>query len=391
VNSKTLAAALAVAAAMTVSTHAERLTDVTVFVKPGGSPDQNIADLKLCRKIVDKAPDTELPGPDHPMPMYYGSTAGGAAGAVVADYIIASQMESEMRKHGMDLCMHNLGYVSLPLTYSERSDFYSQVTKAMQDAWVHKFVSQDLSERLRPLIVTPAVPPLPAYRDEPMTIGGLKIDTDSLVLAAPSIEDKGVVVTGKASRWRTATLVTPISTSGGNVQIAADAGTVFHQVDYRPQKIKLLRDQNATWCGPVTQTASGSTAKDVFCFTSEDTDYKVFRPSGEAWFAGAYTNGFSLIPYSKPIQLAERTQDDLGPLDFDISITSIDNGGVTVEGHVQHAGQTVTVFKQTVEFDDDKATLPLWNKALHFAQTSHHAVTAALGTNGDGKGWRPEL
>jgi hypothetical protein len=197
------------------------------------------------------------------------------------------------------------------------------------------------------------------------------------------------VLTGHAKRARTATLVTPIETQSGAVRVAADPGTVFHQVDYRRQAEPLLRLDGATWCGPVHQLSNGNSAKDFYCFVGRDDGYEVFRPSGQPWLAGPYAGGFALPLYTTPIKLEERPQDDLGAMDFNIRVLDIGNRSVRLAADVTHDGKKSTVWDRQIYFDSKNktATLPLWDKRLTLTQTTREEVTAEF-TDGDGRDWR---
>lgn len=376
----------AVAAVCVLALQAGASETATVLAKPGVNYDGRIADLSSCGEAAHLAPLSDLPPPDHPavMPVVVGGGIGGVLGSAIAAQAEVDRAIAESRKNAKLLCMHNLGYVDLPLT----SDEAAARRRADEDAWDRTFLATDLSTRLAPLLV-PKVPPLPGYRDGPWMHGGLKIDADSLVVAAAEIENSGDIVTGQALRLRTAVLVTPIQTREGEVRVAADVGTIFHQADYRVQTQHMLRNENATWCGPVREQAAGNEAKTLYCFTGGHGGYEVFRPTGEAWFAGPYKDGFRLPLYDQPIRLEERTSDDLGPLDFAISVTAVSNAVVRLEATLRHDGKNVQIWNRDLVFDSkSKAYLPLWNMRVVLTHTSKHVVKIELDHGGDGHGWK---
>ena len=77
----------------------------------------------------------------------------------------------------------------------------------------------------------PLVPPLPGYRDEPTTIGGLRFRVEGFAPAIGAVGEGATVVSGKVDRWRTAVLSADFATSSNVITVAGKAGTVFHQVD----------------------------------------------------------------------------------------------------------------------------------------------------------------
>jgi hypothetical protein len=222
-----------------------------------------------------------------------------------------------------------------------------------------------------------------------MSQGGLKIDAASLSPVASEIDGHGDIVTGTASRSRTALLTTPIKTTAGNILLSADSGAVFHQVDYRTQQDPLLRVQSATWCGPVVETANGNTAKNFYCFTGREHGYEIYRPSGQPWFAGPYAGGFVLPFYDQPIVLQEREHDDLGSLEFTITVVAVERSSLDLAASVHHAGKNVPVWSRTLDFDKTgTAVLPLWSDRIQFTQDGPHRVKVRLSHDGDGTSWR---
>ncbi|HEX3675161.1 MAG TPA: hypothetical protein VHU87_12885 [Rhizomicrobium sp.] len=361
--------------------------DNTILAKTGGSYDARAADQDRCAEIVQRAPEADLPAPEHPL-AYPVVTGGGVAGSFFALEMIKAAELAKARAAGEEYCMHNLGYVAVPLTPDEAASY----NKASHEAWERNFLAGDLGGRIKALNI-PAVPPLPAYRDEPMVYGGLKIDAATLALTAPTNDGLGTIVTAKASRARTAVLVTPIATADGAVRVAADAGTVFHQVDHRYQREPLLRAQTATWCGPVRQISNGVEAKDFFCFTARDDGYEVFRPSGQPWYAGPYTDGLMLPHYIEPIRLEERAADDLGPLDLTIDVVDVHLHWVDLAAYVTQDGKTSEVWAGRYNFNSRGETnVQLWNQRLTIARATEHGshLKLAMTQDGNGLSWRDE-
>ena len=383
--------ALAVLAGLGTQAGAAR-APISILVKPSGSYDARTADIARCHKIAHDANDSDLPQGDMPIgyAMPSGAAGGGVpsvAGAAIAFLIIGLIEENEAVGRGEELCMHNLGYRLVPLT-PEEAHVYSKMTSSSQKIdWQRKFLESDLSARLEAVNPPPLVPRLPEYRDGPMRSGGLQFD--GLTLTAPEVKEGQDVLTGTATRWRTAVLVTPIETKEGAVRVAADPGTVFHQVDYRRQRDPLLRLDGATWCGPVRQLSNGNSAKDFYCFTGRENGYEVFRPSGKPWLAGPYTGGFMLPLYDQPIKLEERAQDDLGPLDFRIKLMEATSRHVRLAAEVIHDDKHVTLWLRDFSWDKTgKAVLPLWDKRLVLTRGAKDSVKAEVTADGDGHDWR---
>lgn len=364
---------------------------VIVLAKAGATYDMRAADQDRCSAIVQKAPLSDLPPPDHPMayPVVYGGGAAGVAGTFFADSLIKEEQIAEARSAGEKVCIHNLGYIDVPLTADEASAYH----KGSHEAWERAFMAGDLTARIKAMNI-PVVPPLPPYRDDPMSQGGIKIDAASIALATTTNDGEGPVLTGKAVRYRTATLVTPIATTAGDVLLTAPAGTIFHQIDNRSQREPLLRKLSATWCGPVHQTAKGVEAEDFYCFIGRNDGYEIFHPSGQEWYAGPYTDGLLLPRYTQPIRLEERTvADDLGPLDLTVEVDDIHKTWIDFSAYVAKDGKKSKIWWRRVMFNaKGEAVLPLWNQRLQIAHIGEHGsrVKLALTQDGGGQSWRDE-
>jgi len=321
------------------------------------------------------------------MVMVYNAGVGGVLGSALADAAIAEEDIRQGRREAEQKCLRYLGYVQLPLTAAEAAE-YDHLSSGEQTAWEKNFLTTDLSARLEPLL-KPKVPQLPGYRAEKATHGGLKIDIASLAVTTATVTDQGDILAGKATRWRTAVLKTPIDTGAGDVRVTAEAGTVFHQVDYRTQYEKLLRNPGATWCGPAMEAASGNSAKSLYCFTSSPDGYDVYRPTGQDWFAGPHRDGFTLASYGKPIVLEERGQDDLGPIDFVVTVTSMKNRVVQLTAYLMRDGKRVEVWSRALAFNSRGQTIvPLWDRRLWLTRMASNTVRADLTDDGDGTSWR---
>lgn len=383
---RTIAAAST--AVLLLAAGAQAADATTILTKPGATYETRAADQQRCLGAAQLAPVTDVP-PDHPHPavVVYGGGVGGALGSAIAEEAQDEEDVRQGRREAEQKCLRYLGYVQLPLTATEAAD-YDHLSTKDQAAWEKTFLATDLSARLAPLI-KPSVPPLPDYRAEKATHGGLKIDTASLTIAAAEVTTQGDIIAGKATRWRTAILKTPIDTGDGNVRVTADAGTVFHQVDYRTQYEKLLRNPGATWCGPAMEAAGGNTAKSIYCFTSGADGYDVYRPTGQDWFAGPHRDGFTLPSYHLPIVLEERAQDDLGPIDFVITVTSMKSHVVQLKAYLKRDGKQVEVWSRALAFNSRGQTIvPLWDRRLWLTRTSSDTVKADLTNDGDGTSWR---
>ena len=373
------------------------------FAKPDGTAEQRSADLQRCKEIVSKADGADIPPVDEPGrgdfvgPAIAQGGLAGAGAALILVGIFAAVDDAKATRRGQDLCMYNLGYRVIPMTKTELAT-YAKVPLGKQRQWERDYLPPDTAERLAPLL-KPAVPRLPPYEPEaPLVDGGVKIA--DLTLVSPEIHDKGFVVKGTATRRRTATLVTPIETKDGDIRLAADAGTVFQEVDYRMGKEPMLRKDGSTWCATVKQMAAGNVAKDFFCFTGRDSGYEITQPSGYPWLAGPYDRGLILPVYTQPIQLEERKQDDLGPMDLELKVVKIENSGVYIACDVRYKSEAMRMWLRRIPFEKDVAVLPLWDSKLTLtrmaagkqadksARQSDKLLKAELTHDGDGKSWR---
>ncbi|MDH7975056.1 hypothetical protein QH494_22970 [Sphingomonas sp. AR_OL41] len=363
---------------------------VTVLARAGGSIAQRDADRAQCAKIVADAPGADMPDVTRtPMPAGYGGGGMPAAmGASIAFLIIALIEDGKAHRKGEAFCLENMGYAPVPLTAAEKAE-YLKLAPAGQRAWEERFLASDLAARIA-AVLTPTVPPLPAYRDAPATIGGLRFLPESFTATMGPVAKGGVLLTGRIERWRTATLDHDVTTSDGLVKIAAKAGAVFHQVDYRSQRHPLLRDVGSTWCGPVMQTsAGGAPAPSVYCFSTFRSFYAVFRPAGFDWLAGPYDGGFALEPITAPIALTERAGDDLGPLALDIVLSELTPSRATLEGYARRGERRVLIWSRRLKRDKQGGvTLPLWSRRALIAPASLTELTVALDDKGDGTGLR---
>lgn len=382
-----------VAAILTQCLNAGALSaeEITILAKAGATIESRKADKATCSEVVARAPSNDYPQEQNHMTIPPGAAGAGGvpgvAGAAIVGLIFGLIELGRSEDRAESLCMRNLGYAEIPLSTEEAAAF-KKLPPREKVNWEREFLSSDLSVRVHS-VLAPKVPRLPAYRDEPMSQGGLKILRESLSLSGETVEENLVVVTGKAVRSRTAILTTPIETSEGSVRIAAEPGSVFHQVDYRTQTEPLLRIDGATWCGQVRQLTGSIGAKDLFCFTGYDDGYRVYRPSGQPWMAGPYTNGFVLPNYTKEIHLEEREVDDLGPLDLEIVVEALHRNSLDLTASVGHGGKRVRVLSRNIRFDKNaEAVLPLWDLRLIFTSDPKGHVTARLSEDGTGQGWR---
>jgi hypothetical protein len=385
--------AVIVATALLFAADARSAGATTILAKPGATFEIRAADRQRCSDAAEREPGSDMqPARPHPGVIIIGTGSfaagvGGALATLVINEALAEKDTRESSREATQKCLRYMGYVELPLTAAEAAE-YDRLSSSEQTAWEKTFLAGDLSARLNPL-TTPRVPPLPFYRDEKGTHGGLKIDTASLAITTADVTGQGDIVAGKAVRWRTAILKTPIDAGDANVRVTAEAGTVFHQVDYRTQYEKLLRNPGATWCGPAMEAAGGQTARNVYCFTTGTEGYDVYRPSGQDWFAGPHSGGFTLPIYGKPIVLEERARDDLGPLGLTITVTAVKKRVVQLKALLWRDGNKVEVWNRALVFNSrGQAVVPLWDRRLWLTHTASDTVRADLTNDGDGTGWR---
>lgn len=357
-----------------------------VFVKIDGTLAERDADVARCRDIARAAPVEDLPQNGAPIGGAVGAPDVATAVGVSLGFAIVNALQNRGARDRAELvCLRNLGYLPIELTADE-AGAYAVLTKNRQEQWEREFAASDLTGRFPS--TDEVVPPLPSYRAEIATQGGIRVDLDSLAASTESVAADGVALTGMVTRWRTATLVEPFATTEGRVRIAAKAGTVFHQVDHRPQRSALLRTQGATWCGPVEHLTDGSVgAPDVYCFTSQADGYDVFRPSGYEWLAGPHRGGLVLPRFREPILLEERPSDDLEPFALEIKAASV-SPQLALEAYAVRAGRRVLLWERRLRYDDSGETvLPLWTKRAVFAKEPTKAVRVRL-EDGDGQSWR---
>lgn len=362
---------------------------IAVLGKMGAGAAERNSDLEACRRIADQSPGRDLPATGGTTyPVGYAENAPQAIGGSIAFLIIDLFNQGAAERKGVRFCMENMGYAAIPLTASETAE-YQPLTPAGREAWESRFLSGDITARAmaaRPVIV----PPLPPYRDEPAAIGGLRFHPESLVPASTPVGAGKVLLVGKVDRWRTAILKNDFATVSGPVTIAAKAGAVFHQVDYRPQRHPLMRVQGATWCGPVTQqSGAGPAAPSVYCLTSFPGGYLPFRPTGFDWLAGPQGDGFTLPLFTQAVVLEERADDELGPLDFQIELTKISTSSVWLTGYVVKGTRRVSVWSRQLKADQQgRMDIPLWTRTAHLSQSGPQDVAVTLSDGGDGKGLR---
>lgn len=366
-----------------------------ILAKAGGDFETRRSDQARCEAIASKAPTEDLPGYETG-PMPNGAQGGlyGVAGAAIAGLLIGAMEKDKARGRAEAFCLSNLGYGVVPLT-AEEASAYSKSMGSSRDDFERTFLAQDLQQRLEP-VLAPKVPPLPGYVDGPGVQGGLRLDLGSLKAADHPVAAEGVVATGRMERRRTATLEAPFKSDTGQIRISAEAGTIFHQVDYRPQRSPLLRTPGATWCGQARQTTATPAANaptqgslEIYCLTSQADGYDLFRPTGFAWLAGPYRDGFVLPRLAAPVALRERDHDDLGDLRLEIRVVGVKVRAVTLEGRALKDGKSVRLWTRRLEFDAaGRATLPVWSRRLVLARSGEAAVTAVIDEQGDGRGWR---
>ena len=363
---------------------------IAILAKPGGTFAQREVDRATCQHIVNKSPGADMPAINRTGGNITGApTLAGAAGASIAMLLFELIDSGRAQSKGQTFCLENLGYSPVPLTDAEKEDYLRQPMERRQ-AWEEKFLGSDLTARIV-AVRSAIVPPLPAYRDEPNTIGGLRFFVGDFTASDKPVSKGGVIITGKVERWRTAILIADFATENGPVTVAGKAGAVFHQVDYRPQRDPLLRDQGATWCGPFEQTSAGGTpAPSVYCFSTHREGYGAYHPTGFTWLAGPLDQGFVLPSFTKPILLDERPTDDLGQLDFVIKVDSVTPGAVALSGIVTHNGQHVRIWSRRLKAGrDGKIVIPMWaRRAVLTPDPTAGTVAAVLDSRGDGKSMR---
>lgn len=361
----------------------------SILVKAGGDYAAWQADRAHCRDIADSARYEDLP-PSNPTSasVVTGGDVAADVGSMIAFAIVGLIETDRQRKQAETLCMRNLGYAVVKLTREEEQGYRVHSDDAVE-IWQRKIRGEDWTARVQAAL-TPVVPRLPPYQIRPFTQGGLEVDSSSLVAAVGPVAVGDNILGGKAMRWRTAVLAEPFSTGNGLIEVAGNAGAVFNQVDFRPQKEPLLRPDGATWCGPVTQTAPQSpSSREVYCFTGRDDGYEIYQSTGYDWFGGPYGDGFALPRFSKPIVLQERTADDLSPLDFGVRVKGLTAGHAVLEGYVSRNHEEVVLWRRRLTFGaEHSAVLPLWTKRLVLNKGTANAVTAMLDDKGDGHGWR---
>lgn len=385
--------------ALTMAAHPVLATDreVTVLAKAGGSYAEREADDRRCDEIAGSAPATDLPqtgarasamgygGYYYGMPGY--GTLEGAVGVAIGMAIVGAIEENKARGRAAKFCMSNLGYVPVPLTAEEAAEWRG-LRGGRKRQWEEAFLAgEGVTARVNTLRAS-VVAELPGYRVAPATQGGLRFDVASMTAAEAPVA-VGVLASGKADRWRTAELTEDFRAETQYGVLTAPAGTVFHQVDYRPQATPLLRDQGATWCGTLGgNIASGpGVPPGVWCFTRQPTGYTVFQPTGQAWLAGVMGNGTVLQNVTTSLNLRERDSDDL-PLIYEIRSAERTGFNITIEGSVRNGADRVVLWRQQVSLrDGGRLTLPLWERRLHIARADG-LLTATLDDQGDGTGLR---
>lgn len=339
---------------------------VAIMTRINTSLSARDADRAECRRTVDKAPGRDMPTVDRTvvgMPMDGSGGAPAVAGAAIVMLIFDMIENGRAADRGVSLCMQNKGYTPLQLTSEELSE-YLALPLEKRGAWEDAFFLKDLSQRIAATSAT-KVAQLPDYDDDLQTIGGLRFLVDSFSTPETSVVQGDVVLTGKVERSRTAVLANDFRSEGGLVMIEGKAGSVFHLVDYRPQRDPALRQPGATWCGPVEQISGGLAAPSVYCLTSRPEGYNLFRPTGFAWLAGPPGDGFILPPLRTSIELVERDADDLGPLDFAISVDKISPSALVLTGAVTRMGMKVRVWNRRIKADGNHSvTVPLWQREL---------------------------
>lgn len=370
---------------------------VSILARAGGSVAGREADQARCDAIAAEAPEADLPrGGDLASAMGRGGRAHGRPAAVRVEgpvmgglmNAVPGAMEVQ-RARGLasDFCLSNLGYVPVALT-PEQAAAFRRLHGGRKRAWEESFLADPATAaRIAALRAFPARD-LPDYRAEPATQGGIRFDIAGLTTARGPVNRGEVLASGGATRWRTAEVVEPFEARISSGVLDAPTGTVFHQVDFRPQTTPALRDLAATWCGPLTETNRvGARATEVWCFTPQPGGYTLFRATGHAWQAGAYNNGPVFMAVRDPLVLRERPADDMA-LDYDIRISSLTASNVIIEGVVRHDQEQVVLWRQQIPMRPGATrTLPLWSRRLHLTR-AEGGVIAVLDDQGNGDGPR---
>lgn len=387
---QSFASALGVSLALSLAAQpaAAQSRPTTILARAGGSVAERSVDVGRCEQVAGRAPASDLPregGQASAMGYggYYGS-AEGAIGSAIAMLIIGAIETDRARGQAAKFCLSNLGYAEVPLTANEAAQFRGLRGDAKLE-WENAFLAS-ANDRIAALR-TSVVPELPAYLAAPATQGGLRFDLASMSVAPDPVAPGAVLASGRASHWRTAEVVEPFRYVWEGLTLVAEPGAVFHQVDYRPQTEPLLRDQGATWCGPVIETTQGSTSTQVWCFTYQRAGYTVFRPTGYAWQAGPYRDGIALAAVQAPLKLREREPADLD-LAFEIRASEMNSSRLVLEGVVRNGSRSVVLWRQQFALrPGGNLTLPLWTHRLRVSR-DRSTITAVLDDQGDGSGLR---
>ena len=363
----------------------------TILARSDADFAQRARDIDLCRAVARDAPAEDLPRSGlRAGAGGYGGYAGldVAIGAAIAFAIIAAIETERSRGVAQSFCMFNLGYAAVPLTPDEATQYRSLRGEDRED-WERRLMGAGMADRVAAVRARTA-PELPPYTDAPATLGGIRINVDSLQPASAPVPTGGVLATGQITRWRTAVLTEDFTTADGPVRLKGVAAAVFHQVDFRPQRDPLLRDQGATWCGPVSEVSSAGpdAPNQLWCFTSHLNGYDVFRPTGYPWLAGPYRDGIVLPRFEGRVILEEREQDDLGPIEFEVRLGRMTRTTLQVDGVALRGGRNVHIFSHVLDLSvGSEAVLPLWHRRLLLAR-DRSGVSARIDDAGPGRGWR---
>lgn len=374
--------------AVPVGAQAARSSPVLILGKAGGGFDERATDQARCRAIAEQAPVEDLPQAGaHASASGYAADLPTAVGGLIAFAIIAAIDTSRARGLATAFCLTNLGYVGIPLT-PEESRTYAGLAGRDREGWERTFLAQDLKPRIDPL-VTPSVPPLPPYRQQTGAQGGLKVELASLAVSEGPFKSGDRLATGKLTHWRKAVLSAPFETIAGPIQLSGSPGTMFHQVDYRPQRAPLLRNQGATWCGPVVEKSQGQRSTQLYCFTTHADGYEPFRPTGYDWLAGPYRDGIVLPRFTSPMVLEERGEEDADTIDLEVMAVQINASRVTLAAYAKRNNRSIRIWGRTLTFDQaGEAILPLWSHRLLIRKIDTSSVSATIDELGDGQSWR---